>query len=78
MHEPASAAIALVSLLPMLLVFLVVAIAIFVMAPRKGRSRAWAILGLLPLVNVLVLIWLASLTDKAVLDALAELRRRSS
>jgi len=33
---------------------------------------------MIPLANMLILIWLASLTDKAVLDALAELNRRNA
>lgn len=71
-----SPAIALLSLLPLFIAMGAVALVILIMAPRKGKSRAWALLGLMPLANMVVLIWIASLTDKAVLDALAELKRR--
>jgi cell division inhibitor SulA len=69
-------AVALLSLLPLFIAMGTVALIILLMAPRKGKSRAWALLGLLPLANMVVLIWIASLTDKAVLDALAELKKK--
>ena len=75
--SPAPAA-ALLSLLPLLLAMGIVAIIIFFMASRKGKSRAWTFLGMIPLANMLILIWLASLTDKAVLDTLEELKRKNA
>jgi hypothetical protein len=78
MNQPQSPAVALISLIPLFSALVLVAIMIFFMAPRKGRSRAWALLGMIPLANILILIWMASLTDKAVLNALAELKRRNA
>jgi hypothetical protein len=75
MNQNPSLTHALLSLLPLILAMGTVAIVIFFMAPRKGKSRAWTLLGLVPLANMLFLIWLASLTDKAVIDALAELKK---
>lgn len=69
---------ALLNLLPIFIAMGTVALIILFMAPRKGRSRAWALLGFLPLANMILLIWLASLTDKAVLDAISELKKRNA
>ena len=74
--QTASPAVALVSLVPLLLAMGSIALIILFIAPRKGKSRAWALLGMIPLANMFILIWLASLTDRAVLDAIADLRNR--
>jgi hypothetical protein len=47
------------------------------MSRRKGRSIGWAFLCFFPLGGVLVLFWLASLTDKQVLDRLSRLEARA-
>lgn len=75
--QHASPAVALVSLVPLFSAMGLIAVIIFFMAPRKGKSRAWALLGMIPLANMVILIWLASLTDKTVVDAIAELKKRS-
>ena len=47
-------------------------------AARKGKSvPLFCLLCFIPLVNVVASIWLASLTDAAVTDRLADLERRT-
>jgi hypothetical protein len=47
-------------------------------AARKGKSvPLFCILCFIPLVNVVAAIWLASLTDAAVIARLADLERRT-
>jgi hypothetical protein len=67
-----------------LLSFLPIAIATFVsflvaipISYRKGKGLAFALLALIPGVSVLVIVYLASLTDKQVLDRLAALEGKS-
>jgi hypothetical protein len=43
---------------------------------RKGRSLIYAWICFIPLFQIAVLIWLASLTDKSVLDRLSALEQR--
>jgi hypothetical protein len=60
-----------------LLILVATAILACVIAGRKGQNQIlFAILGLIPVVNVLSLIWLLSITDKAVYDQLDEIGRR--
>ena len=67
----------IIGLLPLFLIGTLLAVFIFRIAKRKGKSPAFAIYGFIPLVNILVAIWLASLTDKAVLEELAALRGKN-
>ncbi len=46
------------------------------LAPRKGKSRLLALLALIPCLGPFVIIILLSLTDKEVLDEIAELKKR--
>ena len=68
--------VGIVTFLPMLLLCALLAVLMFRIARRKGRSELFCLLGFVPFANVMVALWLASLTDKAVLDQLAELKRR--
>lgn len=65
----------LLSLLPFLVICSALAVLIGVIARRKGRSPIVALLGFVPFVNGLYALWLCSLTDAAVLDAIDEIRR---
>lgn len=46
------------------------------MARRKGRSQWFSLLGLIPVVNFFVTIWIASLPDAKLLEEIADLKRR--
>lgn len=62
-----------------LLILVATAVLASVIAGRKGQNQIlFAILGLIPIVNMLSLIWLISITDKAVYDRLDEIGRRLS
>ncbi|MGJ5048279.1 hypothetical protein ACQR09_14530 [Bradyrhizobium oligotrophicum] len=69
------------SLLPSLVPFLLVTVIFFVftipIARRKGKGIGFAALSLIPFVTPFILLYLASLTDKAVLDRLAALEGKS-
>lgn len=65
-----------VSLMPLLFISLVFALAVLWIAPRKGKSRLLALLVFVPCVGPLTLLYLVSLTDKKVLDDIAELKRK--
>jgi hypothetical protein len=61
----------------MVIFLLPVLVTMFFLARRKDRSfLPFFILGLIPLVNLFALLWLASQTDASVKAELAELRRR--
>jgi hypothetical protein len=45
---------------------------------RKGRDAVYAWLCIVPFVQVFVLIWLASLTDREILERLALLEKRAA
>jgi hypothetical protein len=45
---------------------------------RKGRDVVYAWLCIVPLVQIFVLIWLASLTDKEILERLALLEQKAA
>ncbi len=61
-----------VPLLTMAVIFVPLGI---ILATRKGKSRLlFVLVAFVPIVNFLALIWLASLTDQAVLEELAKLR----
>jgi cell division protein FtsW (lipid II flippase) len=61
---------------PLLIVTLIFAAISWPMVLRKGLPIWWIILCLIPGLGFLVLIYVASKTDKAVLDQLEELRRK--
>lgn len=66
----------IIQLLPLLFMWVVLAIVGFFIARRKGIGLGMFALGIfLPWAGLFV-IWWASLTDKAVLDRLAELEGR--
>jgi hypothetical protein len=45
---------------------------------RKGRDVVYAWLCIVPIVQIFVLIWLASLTDKEILERLAHLEQKAA
>lgn len=60
-----------------LLILVATAILASVIAGRKGQNQiVFAILGLIPIVNILSLIWLISITDQEIYDRLDDLARR--
>jgi hypothetical protein len=66
----------IIALLPLFLMSAVLAAFIFFLAKRKGQSAFLLLIGLVPFVNILVAIWLASLTDKSVLEQIEALKRQ--
>jgi hypothetical protein len=69
-----------VQFLPLLTFSLIYVALIWWLAPRKGISPWYALIGLIPCFGTLavffIFIYLLTLTDKAVLDEIADLRRR--
>jgi hypothetical protein len=63
----------LISLLPILFVTFILFLVAIPISYRKGKGLAFALLVLIPLAGMFVVIYLASLTDKKVLDRLAAL-----
>src|SRR5688500_3518932 len=61
MNETPSTASLLVSLVPLFVAALTVALMITIIAPRKGKSPALALLSLIPFVNMIVVV-LAAVT----------------
>lgn len=59
------------------IILLPFAILTYKIARRKGRSGWMALLGAIPLVNMYVVIWLASLSDAKVLQEIEELKKRT-
>jgi hypothetical protein len=74
--SPPPILVQLVPLFMLLFVSFSLAIVLFFIARRKGRSGALALLALIPIVNMLVAIWLCSLTDISVLNELERLKRK--
>jgi predicted membrane-bound dolichyl-phosphate-mannose-protein mannosyltransferase len=68
----------LLSLLPFLLVTLIVALFAIPIIRRKGKSIGYFFLCLIRFITAFVLIYLASLTDKDVLDRLAALEGKAN
>jgi hypothetical protein len=66
----------LLSILPLLFVGIIFAAIVFWLAPRKGQSQLWALAVFVPCIGPLVIIYLLSLTDKKLLDEIAELKSR--
>lgn len=64
------------SLIPLFIYSVIFAAVVLWLAPRKGKSQLWALFALIPCAGPFVLIYLLALTDKKVLDELAELRGR--
>ena len=63
--------------LPTLLILLSLSLVVARIAARKGKSQVLCVLAMVvPLVNVLTLLWLVSLTDTGVLEELTRLRAR--
>jgi hypothetical protein len=73
MQEPSL----LLSLLPFLLVTLVVFFFAIPMSRRKGKGIGFAALCLIPFLTPFIVFYLASLTDKSVLDRLAALEGKT-
>ena len=65
-----------IQLVPLLLVWIVLAIVGFYIGRRKGKSLGRVVIGTFPLWAGIYVLWLASLTDKDVLDRLARLEGR--
>jgi hypothetical protein len=66
-------------LIPLLILTVPLVLIVCALARRKGRSvAAGLVLGLIPFVNVLSAIWLASLTDQSLLDEINSLKERAS
>jgi len=66
----------LVSLVPLLIYTLIFVSIVLWLAPRKGKSRLFALIVLIPLIGPFVMIYLLALPDKKVLDAIADLQNR--
>jgi ABC-type Na+ efflux pump permease subunit len=73
MQEPSL----LLSLLPFLLVTLIVFLFAIPMSRRKGKGIGFAALCLIPFLTPFIVFYLASLTDKSVLDRLAALEGKT-
>lgn len=52
--------------IPIIITIVPAIILIYLIAPRKGKSLAYALIGLIPYVGLLFAIWLASLPDKSI------------
>ena len=66
-----------VSFVPLVIITIPFLIMICFLARRKGRSLAlYFVLGLIPGVNMLSALWLASQTDESIRAELADLKRR--
>ena len=68
---------ALVSLIPLSVAMLVLFFFSIPISRRKGKSIVYPVLCLIPFVSIFILFYLANLTDKNVLDRLAELERNA-
>jgi hypothetical protein len=66
----------IVQLVPLFLLWIVCVVVGFYIGRRKGKGLGRVIIGTFPLWGGLYLIWLASLTDKDVLERLARLEGR--
>jgi hypothetical protein len=65
----------LMAFLPLLLIGTIFAVVIFLIACRKRCSRAWGLMGYVPLSNFITLIYVASLPDRGLLDRLEKLEQ---
>jgi len=73
MHEPSP----LMSLLPFLLITFMCFLFAIPISRRKGKGIGFAALCLVPFLTPFIIFYLASLTDKSVLDRLAALEGRT-
>jgi hypothetical protein len=73
MQDPAP----LISMLPFLLVTFIAFLLAIPLSRRKGRGIGFAALCLVPFLTPIILFYLASLTDKSVLDRLAALEGKT-
>jgi ABC-type polysaccharide/polyol phosphate export permease len=65
------------SFVPLVIITLPFLVTMFFLARRKGRSVvAYLLLGIIPIVNMIAAVWLASQTDASVRAELDELKRR--
>ncbi len=64
------------SIVPLLVYSLIFAAMVLWLAPRKGKSQLMALIVLVPCIGPLVMIYLLALTDKKIVDEIAELKRR--
>ena len=65
------------SFVPLVLITVPFLITMFFLARRKGKSFIpYLLLGLVPGVNAIAALWLASQTDASIIAELEELRRR--
>jgi hypothetical protein len=67
----------LLSLVPFLIITLVLFFFAIPIGRRKGRGFGFVLLCLIPLVGPFILLYLASLTDKQILDRLAALKNNA-
>jgi hypothetical protein len=65
-----------VTFVPAIMIGLVCAGVVLWLAPRKGCSKWWALVGFVPCFGSLVILYVLSLTDKQVLDDIADLKRK--
>ena len=65
-----------IQLVPLALVWIILAVFCVPISRRKGVSAGWIVIGTFPVWGGLYLLWLASLTDKVVLERLAKLEGR--
>jgi uncharacterized membrane protein len=65
----------LMSIIPLFIVGIIWAAVALWLAPRKGKPRWFAAVMLIPLIGPFGILYLLALTDKKVLDEIAELKR---
>ena len=67
------------SLMPVIFLFIPLAVVAFYIARRRGRSGwLWALIALVPYFNLLCLLYLASLPESSVIERIEALERRSA
>ena len=65
------------SLMPVIFLFIPLAVVAYYMAKRRGRNGwLWALIALVPYFNLLCLLYLASLPEASVLERIETLERR--
>ncbi len=77
---PETAAPSWVQFVPLALITLFYVAVVWWLAPKKGISPYYALIGLIPCLGTIaifvIFIYLITLTDKAVLDEISDLKRR--
>ena len=66
----------LISIVPLFLVGLIWAAIALWLAPRKGKSRWFALLMLIPMIGPFGILYLLALTDQKIIDEIENLKRR--